>query len=152
MREHAGSELEILTDSGEVPWDLKIHNGVAYRTSYEGEHYGSGDTSEIAVFFKQSTDGTTWTPVGGRPNVYYGGVSEVAFEFDADGALWAVTRNEDGDASGFGSHASRRARACMAARSRRERSPRIVPACPRNRGSPDSPAFSISTLERIGRV
>ena len=42
--------------------------------------------------------------VGGRPNVYYGGVSEVAFEFDADGSLWAVTRNEDGDASGFGSH------------------------------------------------
>jgi hypothetical protein len=98
------SELELLTGSGEVPWDLKILNGVAYRTSYEGEHYGAGETSEIAVFFKQSTDGTTWTSVGGRPNVYYGGVSEVAFEFDAQGALWAVTRNEDGDATGFGSH------------------------------------------------
>lgn len=98
------SELELLTDAGEVPWDLKIRDGVAYRTSYEGDHYGSGDTSEIAVFFKESTDGTAWTPVGGKPNVYYGGVSEVAFEFDGTGALWAVTRNEDGDATGFGSH------------------------------------------------
>ncbi len=98
------SPLELLTDAGEVPWDLKIHDGVAYRTSYMGEHYGAGETSEVAVFFKQSIDGTQWTPVGGRANVYYGGVSEVAFEFDRDGTLWAVTRNEDGDASGFGSH------------------------------------------------
>lgn len=98
------SELEILTDAGEVPWDLKVRDGVAYRTSYLGEHYGSGETSEVAVFFKQSSDGTAWISVGGRENVYYGGVSEVAFEFDVDGSLYAVTRNEDGDASGFGSH------------------------------------------------
>lgn len=98
------SELEVLTDGGEVPWDVKVRDGVAYRTSYEGDHYGSGDTSEIAVFFKQTTDGTTWSPVGGRAHVYYGGVSEVAFELDADGSLYAVTRNEDGDDTGFGSH------------------------------------------------
>jgi hypothetical protein len=98
------SPLELLTDAGEVPWDLKIHDGIAYRTSYLGEHYGSGETSEVAVFFRQSSDGTTWTDVGGRENVYFGGVSEVAFDFDRDGRLWAVTRNEDGDASGFGSH------------------------------------------------
>ena len=30
-------------------------------------------------------DGTTWTEVGGRETVYFGGVSEVAFEFDIDG-------------------------------------------------------------------
>jgi hypothetical protein len=98
------SELELLSDAGEVPWDLKIHDGVAYRTSYMGDHYGSGETSDVEVFFKQSTDGTTWTNVGGREHVYFGGVSEVAFDFDRDGTLWAVTRNEDGDASGFGSH------------------------------------------------
>ena len=40
----------------------------------------------------------------GAPYVYDGGVSEVAFEFDETGGLWAVTRNEDGDESGFGSH------------------------------------------------
>ena len=98
------SDLELLTDAGEVPWDLKIHDGIAYRTSYMGDHYGSGETSDVSVFFKQSTDGTTWTNVGGREHVYFGGVSEVAFDFDRDGRLWAVTRNEDGDGTGFGSH------------------------------------------------
>jgi hypothetical protein len=98
------SDLELLTDAGEVPWDLKVHDGIAYRTSYMGDHYGSGDTSDVSVFFKQSTDGTTWTPVGDHPFVYYGGVSEVAFDFATDGTLYAVTRNEDGDATGFGSH------------------------------------------------
>jgi hypothetical protein len=98
------SDVEVLTDAGEVPWDVKVHDGIAYRTSYQGEHYGAGETSEISVFFKQSTDGTTWTSVGGKQFAYFGGVSEVAFEFDADGSLWLVTRNEDGDASGFGSH------------------------------------------------
>jgi hypothetical protein len=98
------SEIEVLTDAGEVPWDVKVRGGTAYRTSYQGEHYGAGETSEISVFFKQSTDGSAWTPVGGKDFVYFGGVSEVAFEFDVDGSLWLVTRNEDGDASGFGSH------------------------------------------------
>src|SRR4030095_10598730 len=98
------SELELFTHPGEVPGDLKVHDGVAYRTSYLGDHYGSGETSDVAVFFKQSGDGTAWTNVGGRDNVYFGGVSEVAFDFDRDGRLWAVTRNEDGDGTGFGSH------------------------------------------------
>src|SRR5262249_57246634 len=42
----------------------------------------------------------------GRPDgiVYRGGASEASFEFDDTGRLWAVTRNEDGDATGFGSH------------------------------------------------
>ena len=40
----------------------------------------------------------------GGPVVYTGGVSEVGFAFDGEGNLWGVTRNEDGDASGFGSH------------------------------------------------
>ena len=98
------SDLELLSDAGEVPWDVKIHDGVAYRTSYMGDHYGAGETSDVEVFFKQSSDGTQWTNVGDRARVYVGGVSEVAFDFDRDGRLWAVTRNEDGDATGFGSH------------------------------------------------
>lgn len=98
------SAPELLTDAGEVPWDVKVHDGVAYRTSYLGDHYGAGETSDIEVFFKQTRDGTAWENVSGRPHVYVGGVSEVAFDFDRDGRLWAVTRDEDGDASGFGSH------------------------------------------------
>ena len=71
-------------DGGEVPWNLKVRGGVAWRSSYSGNHYDLGN-------------------VGAGP-VYFGGVSETAFEFDRDGSIWIITRNEDGDASGFGSH------------------------------------------------
>jgi hypothetical protein len=94
----------ILVDGPEVPWDLKTRNGKAYLTSYEGEHYTNPTDPTIQVYFKESLDGRTWTPVDGAEFVYEGGVSEVAFEFDAQGGLWAVTRNEDGDETGFGSH------------------------------------------------
>jgi len=99
------TEQEQFGGDKEVPWTMAVRRGVAYLTSYEGNHYAATGESQIAVFFKKSTDGVTWTPVNPeRPVVYQGGVSEVAFEFDEDGNLWAVTRNEDGDASGFGSH------------------------------------------------
>ena len=88
----------------EVPWDIKVRNGVAYLTSYSGTHYGIED-ADVAVFFQQSTDGETWSPVDPDREVSYrGGASEVAFEFAANGDAWFVTRNEDGDDTGFGSH------------------------------------------------
>lgn len=100
--------LEIFRDAPVVPWDLKVRNGTAYLTSYTGDHYGTGQAdpaaSELRVSFEQSSDGDHFVPVGGREVYYRGGVSEVAIEFDRDGGLWAVTRNEDGDASGFGAH------------------------------------------------
>ena len=91
-----------MTEEPEIPWDMKVRNGIAYMTSYAGGHYIADET--IKVFFKQSKDGKAWNAVGGNPFVYEGGVSEVAFEFDEDMNLWAITRNEDGDESGFGSH------------------------------------------------
>ncbi len=97
------SAPELAVDAGEVPWDIKVRNGRVYMTSYKGNHYETG-TSEIEVYFKESEDGENFTKVNGKDYVYKGGVSEVAFEFDAEGNLWAVTRNEDGDATGFGSH------------------------------------------------
>ena len=42
--------------------------------------------------------------MGDSSCVYHGGVSETAFEFDREGNLWGVTRLEDGDKTGFGSH------------------------------------------------
>ena len=39
---------EVLTDAGEVPWDVKVRDGVAYRTSYQGEHYGAGVPVTVA--------------------------------------------------------------------------------------------------------
>src|SRR4029077_20761079 len=53
-------------------------------------------------FFSVSDDGLAWRSVK-NPYVYHGGVSEAAFEFLDDGTLWGITRNEDGDESGFGS-------------------------------------------------
>jgi hypothetical protein len=73
-------------------------------TSYRGDRYRP-TTPDVALRFRWSGDGVTWndTPAA-ESTVYRGGVSEAAFEFDANGGLWAVTRNEDGDDSGFGSH------------------------------------------------
>lgn len=86
-------------DTTRVPWDRKVRGGVLYRTSYTGEHYGDGI---LDLHFDASTDGgRTFAPVGDDP-VYHGGNSEAAFEIMRDGTLWAVTRNEDGDATGKG--------------------------------------------------
>lgn len=98
------SDLEVMVDAPVVPWDVKTRAGRAYMTSYQGNHYEVEALPEIEVYFDSSLDGDTWTRVEDVPFVYKGGVSEVAFEFDEDGSLWMVTRNEDGDETGFGSH------------------------------------------------
>lgn len=101
----------------EVPWQLGVFNGTAFATSYEGSHYSILNRPDVYVFFNQSTDGRTWTPLNAtRPgpngttvggHVYEGGVSEVGWEFSLDGTFWAVMRNEDGDTSGWGSRIAR---------------------------------------------
>jgi hypothetical protein len=88
----------------EVPWDIKVRGGQAYMTSYAGGHYQDAAADPIELRFRRSADGVAWVPVGDTATVYSGGVSEAAFEFDEDGSLWALTRNEDCDASGCGSH------------------------------------------------
>ncbi|MBI2070064.1 MAG: hypothetical protein HYT79_05620 [Elusimicrobia bacterium] len=90
---------------GEIIWEMKVRNGKAWATSYKGNHYAWAEQSRIELYFKESTDGLNWENVdSSQPFVYQGGVSEAAFEFARDGSLWAVTRNEDGDATGWGSH------------------------------------------------
>jgi hypothetical protein len=92
-------------DPGAIIWDTKTRGGKLYQTSYVGTHYGTGP-SAIDLRFETSTNGIDWAPVSSStsPVVYTGGVSEASFEFDENGDLWAVTRDEDGDATGFGSH------------------------------------------------
>jgi hypothetical protein len=98
------SELEKWGEDGEVPWAFKVHDDRVWLTTYKGQHYGV-DPGTLDLRFFVSDDGLTWRPVGANgPAVYTGGVSETGFEFDREGNLWAVTRNEDGDATGFGSH------------------------------------------------
>src|SRR5262249_11895695 len=85
----------------EVAWDFKVRRGRAWVTSYGGKHYGVRP-GEVRVRFRSSADGIRWSGAGVPDGtVYRGGVSESSFEFDETGRLWAVTRNEDGDASGF---------------------------------------------------
>ncbi len=89
-----------VSEGEKVPWDVKVRGGMALRTAYSGDHYGEGN---LDLHLETTADhGRTWTPVGKDP-VSTGGDSEVAIEIAADGTLWAVTRNEDGDATGKGS-------------------------------------------------
>jgi hypothetical protein len=95
---------ENILDKGEVHWSLLKRNGKTYMTSYEGSHYNLKGESKVSLFFKQTTNGKDFYPAGDSARVYLGGVSETAFEFDKSGNVWAVTRLEDGDKTGFGSH------------------------------------------------
>lgn len=53
--------------------------------------------------FNKSTDGLNWEPVDKNiPHVYTGGASEVGWQFDLEGNLYGVLRNEDGDKTGWG--------------------------------------------------
>jgi hypothetical protein len=98
-------EPKQVCQNAEVPWDIKVYkdaSGVetAYKASYIGDHYG---TKDVFVLFEKSYDGWKWEPVGEDGSVVYrGGVCEVAFEFTSSGDLVAIGRNEDGDATGFG--------------------------------------------------
>ena len=90
--------------TGEVPWDMKVRNGIAYLTSYSALNLGFNNAL-TPVYFQKSTDGINWEPVDPSREVsYQGGVTEVAFELTADGDAWFVTRNQYGDPTGFGSH------------------------------------------------
>ena len=97
------SEPEIAVDQPEVPWDMKVRNGRAYLTSYMGNHYDVTADSAVEIYFKVSDDGLNFEKIDEKDYVFKGGSSEAAFEFDEDGNLWAVLRNEDGDETGFGS-------------------------------------------------
>lgn len=70
-----------------------------------GEIYTiAGGTPHLRVELLTSDDGFEWRPLDeSRPVVLEGGGSEADFTFDADGALWAVVRNEAGDEGGWGS-------------------------------------------------
>jgi hypothetical protein len=62
------------------------------------------DAPALEVRVLTTDDGLSWRPVdAARPSVYVGGGSETDFALADDGSLYAVIRNEAGDASGFGS-------------------------------------------------
>jgi hypothetical protein len=91
-------------NKGEVHWSIKSRRNKIYLSSYAGSHYQLKGESKVSLFFKTTQDGTHFTSIEKDSLVYLGGLSETDFEFDQDGNLWAVSRLEDGDKTGFGSH------------------------------------------------
>ena len=102
-----GSWTEPIAISGKgyVAWRTKVVNGVPYMTAYRGgENIYSRSSEALEVELLTTQDGYHWMPVNpNRRAVYRGGGSECDFELADDGTLFAVIRNEAGDASGFGS-------------------------------------------------
>ena len=69
-----------------------------------GANIYDNDGEPIAIHWLRSRDGLAWEPVvPGQSVVLEGGASETDGVFLGDGSLIAVSRNEAGDASGFGS-------------------------------------------------
>jgi hypothetical protein len=90
---------------GFIPWRMKVIDGRAYMIGYVGgENIYEIDGEPIFVEWLTSDDGLAWRPVAGDdPVVEEGGGSETDFVLQDDGSVVAVTRNEAGDATGWGS-------------------------------------------------
>lgn len=92
---------------GFIPWRTKVINDVAYMTGYiGGENIYLTNGEPIQVKWLKSSDGLVWEPAVeglGDGTVEKGGGSETDFVFLDDGGLVAVTRNEAGDETGWGS-------------------------------------------------
>ena len=98
------SAMDNVLEKGEVHWSMKRRNNKVFMTSYEGAHYKLKGESAVRLHFRNTQDGSHFPPKKDSSVVYIGGVSECAFEFDYKGNLWAVSRLEDGDQTGFGAH------------------------------------------------
>jgi hypothetical protein len=103
-RDGEWKECTKVLSKGEVHWSMKERNRKVYLVSYKGSHYQLKGESNISLLLKETDDGVNFHPSQDSSIVYIGGVSECGFEFDYSGNLWGVTRLEDGDKSGFGSH------------------------------------------------
>lgn len=92
-------------DPGLLPWRIKELDGRLHLVGYTGgENVYDADGEPVRVNWLVSDDGESWGPfVPGQPVVQEGGGSETDLVFLDDGAIVAVTRNEAGDETGFGS-------------------------------------------------
>ncbi len=102
------SALEPVFEAGTIAWRTRVENGRAFMTAYaDARGVYSFDRSPMDVMLLASDDGKSWKPVGDQSSVYRGGGSEADFAAAPDGRLYAVIRNEAGDASGWGSEVCR---------------------------------------------
>jgi hypothetical protein len=88
-----------------IPWRIKIFDGKPIMIGYVGGAAIYDFTGQpLKIYLLTTENGVDWVPLNPkRPVVEVGGGSETDIEFDAEGNLFALTRNEAGDDSGFGS-------------------------------------------------
>ncbi|MFO0557312.1 MAG: hypothetical protein U0269_04785 [Polyangiales bacterium] len=100
------SALEEVFRPGFIAWRGRVERGRRLLIGYfGGEHIYRFDGLPLEVHLLETDDGRTLRPFDAmRPVVLTGGASETDFTMNPDtGDLFAVARNEAGDASGFGS-------------------------------------------------
>jgi len=90
---------------GFMDWRAKVVNGKPYIVAYVGgESIYTNDGQPLEIHWLTTSDGRELVPViPGQPVVEKGGGSETDFVILDDGTVIAVTRNEAGDESGWGS-------------------------------------------------
>lgn len=91
-------------EPGFIPWRFVIHDGRPVLSGYiGGEAIYDPQAEPLQIFLLTTEDGDSWVPLDpAQPVVFEGGGSETAIAYDARGDLYAVIRNEKGDADGFG--------------------------------------------------
>jgi len=108
----AWSALEAVGPPGFIAWRVRLLDGRPLMIGYSGGgslYEFRGDPLQVLVL--TTHDGRRWAPAWGPTGVVLrGGGSETDFAFDGGGALYALTRNEAGDADGFGSKLCRASR------------------------------------------
>lgn len=90
---------------GFIPWRIKVFDGKPIMIGYTGgEHIYDFTGKPLHIYLLTTKNGTDWEPLNPkREYVLESGGSETDIEFDDEGNLYAVVRNEAGDATGFGS-------------------------------------------------
>jgi hypothetical protein len=101
--------LEPVETPGFLAWRTRFERGRAYMVGYlGGEHVYRFAPTPMSVDLLTTDDGRAFRPLApDRRTVYRGGGSEADFTLGDDGTLFAVIRNELGDATGWGSKVCR---------------------------------------------
>jgi len=101
----AWSELEQVGPAGAIAWRVKPFQGEGLMIAYRGgENMYSLAGGSMSVELWRTSDGRRFRPFSpSGAAVSHGGGSETDFALGADGSLFGVVRNEEGDSSGWGS-------------------------------------------------
>jgi hypothetical protein len=101
----AWTQLEPTGPAGAIAWRVKPQADGALMVLYRGgENLYSFNGRPMTVELWRSNDGRAWRPFSQNgPVVLRGGGTETDFAIDASKTLFAVVRNEAGDAAGAGS-------------------------------------------------